>query len=219
MPTIQASVNARLLTKAGRFFTGTLEGRIIEILQNARRAGASSVEITHHADYVTVRDNGRGVDDFANLLDLGGSGWDEAREASEDPAGVGLFCLAPREVLIRSKWPDWRADRRRRLDRRAGYHRGRSRVDRRHTAAFPRRRVGHVRRRATGGFHRHESHRRRPALRTGVVCLRRSDAPPRTGLPDRDPRDRPARRLAPKRVRETWLRTTTTCWSTSTVRS
>lgn len=103
MPTIQASVNARLLTKAGRFFTGTLEGRIIEILQNARRAGASSVEIIHHADYVTVRDNGRGVDDFANLLDLGGSGWDEAREASEDPAGVGLFCLAPREVLIRSK--------------------------------------------------------------------------------------------------------------------
>jgi hypothetical protein len=38
--TIQATVNARLLSKATRLFTGSLEGRIIEILQNARRAGA-----------------------------------------------------------------------------------------------------------------------------------------------------------------------------------
>ena len=36
------------------------------------------------------------------MLDLGASGWDEAFEASEDPAGVGIFCLAPREVTIRS---------------------------------------------------------------------------------------------------------------------
>ena len=41
MQTIQATVNPRLLTKADRLFTGTLQGRIIEILQNARRAGAT----------------------------------------------------------------------------------------------------------------------------------------------------------------------------------
>ena len=39
MDTIQARVNPRLLKKADRLFTGSLEGRIIEVLQNARRAG------------------------------------------------------------------------------------------------------------------------------------------------------------------------------------
>ena len=102
MRTIQATVNPRLLNKANRLFAGTLEGRIIEILQNARRAGAGEVEITNEHGTVTVQDNGRGIDDFSRLLDLGGSDWEEALEASEDPAGVGLFCLAPREVTIRS---------------------------------------------------------------------------------------------------------------------
>jgi len=102
MQTMQAMVNPRLLSKANRLFTGSLEGRIIEVLQNARRAGATQVEITNHDGHVTVRDNGEGIDDFSRLLDLGGSGWEETLESSEDPAGVGLFCLAPREVTIRS---------------------------------------------------------------------------------------------------------------------
>ena len=41
--TICAKVSERLLQKASRLFTGTLDGRIIEILQNARRAGATEV--------------------------------------------------------------------------------------------------------------------------------------------------------------------------------
>jgi hypothetical protein len=44
----------------------------------------------------------QGIDDFRKLLDLGSSGWDDTLELSEDPAGVGLFCLAPRETTIRS---------------------------------------------------------------------------------------------------------------------
>ena len=102
-PVIRARVNARLLGKADRLFTGTLEGRIIELLQNARRAGARNVEITNENGVVTVQDDGGGIDDFAQLLDLGGSGWEKEYEASEDPAGVGLFCLAPRDIRIRSK--------------------------------------------------------------------------------------------------------------------
>ncbi len=102
MTTIQACVNPRLLTKASRLFTGTLEGRITELLQNARRAGAKHVEITNENGVVTVRDDGCGIDDFAKLLDLGGSGWEEDFQASEDPAGVGLFCLAPRAATIHS---------------------------------------------------------------------------------------------------------------------
>jgi hypothetical protein len=102
METIQATVNPRLLAKANRLFTGTLQGRVIEILQNARRARATTVEITNTDGFVIVKDNGNGIEDFTRLLDLGGSGWEDALELSEDPAGVGLFCLAPREVTIRS---------------------------------------------------------------------------------------------------------------------
>ena len=103
MKTIQACVNPRLLKKADRLFTGSVEGRIIELLQNARRAGATKVVIANEDGRVTIRDDGAGIEDFAKLLDLGGSGWDESCEQSEDPAGVGIFCLAPREVTIRSK--------------------------------------------------------------------------------------------------------------------
>ena len=103
MTTIQATVNPRLLTKANRFFTGSVTGRIIEILQNARRGGATCVDITNHNGVVAVHDNGRGIDDFSHLLDMGGSGWGDDTEAAEDPAGVGLFCLAPRRVTIRSR--------------------------------------------------------------------------------------------------------------------
>ncbi len=103
MKTIHAKVSKRLLSKADRLFTGTLDGRIIEILQNARRAGATEVEITNEKGLAAVRDNGSGIDDFSKLLDLGDSDWDQAMEEAEDPAGVGVFCLAPRKVTICSK--------------------------------------------------------------------------------------------------------------------
>jgi len=98
--TICAKVSERLLSKASRLFTGTQDGRIIEILQNARRAGATEVRISNKDGLITVADNGSGIDDFQKLLDLGGSGWDEKLEAGEDPAGVGLFSLTPRKVTI-----------------------------------------------------------------------------------------------------------------------
>ena len=102
MKTIQATVSPRLLKKATRLFTGTREGRVIELLQNARRAGATRVEITNLDGVATVRDNGSGIQDFATLINLGASGWQPSLDASEDPAGVGVFCLAPRTVAIRS---------------------------------------------------------------------------------------------------------------------
>ena len=102
MEVIQAKVNERLLSKADRLFTGGLDGRIIEILQNARRAGATEVHIVNSDGQVTVHDNGRGIAEFSGLLDLGRSNWDGDLENAEDPAGVGVFCLAPRRVCITS---------------------------------------------------------------------------------------------------------------------
>ena len=63
METIKARVNPRLLSKADRLFTGSLEGRMSEVLQNARRAGATEVSIENQEGSVSVRDNGRGIDD------------------------------------------------------------------------------------------------------------------------------------------------------------
>ena len=102
MEQVQAKVSNRLLQKASRLFTGSLDGRMIELLQNARRAGATQVEIINTDKKVLLRDNGSGIEDFSKLLELGDSHWDQAMEAAEDPAGVGLFCLAPREVAVRS---------------------------------------------------------------------------------------------------------------------
>jgi hypothetical protein len=54
MEVIQAQVHPQLLAKAERLFTGTLDGRIIEVLQNARRAGAITVHITNNEGQVLV---------------------------------------------------------------------------------------------------------------------------------------------------------------------
>jgi hypothetical protein len=100
---ISAKVNLRLLTKAARMFTGTTDGRMVELIQNARRAGASRVCFKQNDDgIITFSDNGRGISDWAKLLDLGGSGWDELTEVVEDPTGVGLFSLASRDLIVRS---------------------------------------------------------------------------------------------------------------------
>jgi hypothetical protein len=50
MKTIKATVNKKLLAKADRLFTGTLSGRVTEILQNTRRAGATRVEIINSGE-------------------------------------------------------------------------------------------------------------------------------------------------------------------------
>ena len=70
MGTIQATVNIRLLSKATRLFTGTLGGRVVEVLQNARRAEATEVAITNGDGYVTVCDNGRGIGDTSHWWGL-----------------------------------------------------------------------------------------------------------------------------------------------------
>jgi hypothetical protein len=137
MKTIQAQVNPRLLTKASRLFTGSLSGRIIEILQNARRAGATNVEIINKDSYVTVRDNGRGIADFAQGCSIwAGSGWEDTFEESEDPAGVGtILSRAARSI---GSVPGFDGlHRRRRLDRATHRDSGGSGADRRHVAAVP----------------------------------------------------------------------------------
>lgn len=69
---------------------------ISELLQNARRAGATQIEIRHDATskVLHVTDDGRGIDDFQKLLSFNESGWDASTCAEERPFGVGFSkCL------------------------------------------------------------------------------------------------------------------------------
>ncbi len=69
---------------------------VSELLQNARRAGATRIELRYDEDrqLLTVHDNGCGLADFQKLLSLHESGWDADLCASEQPFGVGFMkCL------------------------------------------------------------------------------------------------------------------------------
>lgn len=69
---------------------------VSELLQNARRAGATLIEVSHDEPSRTlrVRDNGRGLDDFQKLLTIHDSGWDIDLQQQEHAFGVGFSkCL------------------------------------------------------------------------------------------------------------------------------
>ncbi len=107
--TISAKVNVAMLEKADRLFRNDDDGIWIELLQNARRAGAAAVDIsvkevqaTSGQCEITIRDDGGGIDDFQSLLTLGTSGWNMETQMREDPAGMGFFCMCRSEVEVRS---------------------------------------------------------------------------------------------------------------------
>ncbi|GAA0309188.1 hypothetical protein GCM10009087_19030 [Sphingomonas oligophenolica] len=104
--TIKTAVGQSLVHKVSRLFNGSLFDVLTELLQNARRAGASHVDIDTYdlAGHPTliVRDDGSGIDDPAKLVTLGDSGWDDAIADREDPAGMGVFSLAGHRVEVRS---------------------------------------------------------------------------------------------------------------------
>jgi hypothetical protein len=69
---------------------------VTELLQNARRAGASRITIEYDdaAQLLNVSDDGCGIGDFQKLLSFHESGWDEVTAEQERPFGVGFSkCL------------------------------------------------------------------------------------------------------------------------------
>ncbi|MFC0203324.1 ATP-binding protein [Novosphingobium soli] len=108
--TIHATVGQSMIHKATRLFAGCVADALHEILQNARRGGASRVDICRldqdQGTILRIRDDGRGIADPAKLLALGDSDWESDIARSEDPAGMGVFSLAGRHVVIRSRTAD-----------------------------------------------------------------------------------------------------------------
>jgi Histidine kinase-, DNA gyrase B-, and HSP90-like ATPase len=104
---IRGTVNSGILEKADRLFRNDDHGIWIEILQNARRAGATEVEVSINDERpninhcrIAVQDNGRGIDDFGGLVTLGASDWSVEISEREDPAGMGFFSLCRSEVVV-----------------------------------------------------------------------------------------------------------------------
>jgi hypothetical protein len=109
MSTVRAAISPSILSKADRLFRNDDAGVFIELLQNARRAGATLVDISIDqlpgdgaVSRIAFHDNGRGVEDFQKLLTLGDSDWSTAVRETEDPAGMGFFSLCHSEVEVRS---------------------------------------------------------------------------------------------------------------------
>jgi glucose-6-phosphate-specific signal transduction histidine kinase len=89
--TIQAQVTPTTLSKVSRLFNASLTDCLNELLQNARRAQASTVTVTIDADRrLTVTDDGTGIAHPQTLLTFGKSDWSEVTQRQEDPAGMGV---------------------------------------------------------------------------------------------------------------------------------
>ncbi|MGO3130344.1 MAG: ATP-binding protein [Alcaligenes sp.] len=62
-----------------------------ELLQNARRAKASHIQITVEGDTLVVSDDGTGIADLQTLIFIAESGWSEELQARENAFGLGVL--------------------------------------------------------------------------------------------------------------------------------
>ena len=120
-PSIRARVHDSAISRVSRFFNGTLDDAFVELLQNARRAGATTIRIyteplANNQYTITVTDDGAGISDPSVLLSFGHSAWAGDTAAAEDPAGIGFYSLAKHGCSIASRpactgptAPGWRA--------------------------------------------------------------------------------------------------------------
>lgn len=107
--TVAVKVNTNnLLHNMKKIFTDSTKV-ISELMQNARRAGATEVEIFHdeNARLLIVRDDGCGIEDFQSLLTIAESGWSEEVKDLESPYGMGfasaILCCERLTVASRGK--------------------------------------------------------------------------------------------------------------------
>lgn len=62
-----------------------------ELLQNARRAGASQIHITARDNTLIIRDDGSGIADLQTLIFIAESGWDHELQNRENSFGMGVL--------------------------------------------------------------------------------------------------------------------------------
>ena len=89
------AVNTERFFKEISHFFERPEGVLLEIAQNAHRAGATTLNIKIDKDKntLTAEDNGHGADSVAPMFCLADSAWSKEVEEGQMPAGWGLFYL------------------------------------------------------------------------------------------------------------------------------
>lgn len=112
---IKATVGKDFLSKVDRIFDGSANSIFNELVQNARRAGATRLEVKftklQEEDGVEVEftDNGSGIESPEVLLSLSDNGWSADLTTREDAAGMGFFVLSNfNGVSVQSG--DWEMD-------------------------------------------------------------------------------------------------------------
>ena len=91
---IRAHVHEDAIQRVTRFYNASTSQCLQEILQNSRRAGATSVAITMENHILAIQDDGSGVQDPQALLGFGHSSWEGETTRREDPAGMGIYSLS-----------------------------------------------------------------------------------------------------------------------------
>lgn len=104
---VRLITDERSLREQYRFAFSNHYTVVQELMQNARRAGATRIDITynHAKACLTVSDDGCGIDDFQILLTFAGSGWNDQVTQAERPYGFGFASAlyVAREVEVASR--------------------------------------------------------------------------------------------------------------------
>ena len=104
---ITSGVNEGRFLEHLRTMFSTSTTVLAELMQNARRAGATTVGFSYDepTKSLIVTDNGCGIADFRALITVAESGWSEETMQSDKPFGMGFFSVAfgCESVLIESR--------------------------------------------------------------------------------------------------------------------
>lgn len=103
---IKSSVNEKRFFQTMGHLFATSYSFLGELMQNARRAGATLIDFKFDADNksLVLADNGSGIEDFAVLIQFCESNWGEDVVLKDKPFGMGLYSLffACHTVRVRS---------------------------------------------------------------------------------------------------------------------
>jgi hypothetical protein len=96
------------LLRAPELFDQSMSTIVSQLLQNARRAGATTVNVTigqgpDGETFARFEDDGGGIDDLQALVAFGRSAWGDEVTRAEDTAGMGAYCLASRGCRVTSR--------------------------------------------------------------------------------------------------------------------
>ena len=116
---IHACVDPKALRRIPRMFDAGNQSILAELLQNARRAGASRLHATFEQDpdnpeygTINIEDDGCGIANPGILLAFGANDWDSATTRDEDAAGMGFAALSSHSSTLWSRTengPGWKA--------------------------------------------------------------------------------------------------------------